>query len=138
MLPYIYSVSWQVTNGSVMMRPLGFDFPEDPQALDVGDQFLFGPSVLVAPATKEHATSRSVYLPTLAHGEWTDFWTGKNEGNGKRIDAAAPLETMPLFVRPGSILPMGPLIQYTSEKPADPMELRIYPGADGQFTLYED
>jgi alpha-D-xyloside xylohydrolase len=137
MLPYIYSVSWQVTSdGGTMMRPLMMDFADDPQALGNGDQFLFGPTVMVCPVTQEGATNRSVYLPKP--GDWYDFWTGKQESGGNRVTAAAPIETIPLFVRAGTILPLGPVMQYVSEKPADPIELRVYRGWNGTFTLYED
>jgi alpha-D-xyloside xylohydrolase len=91
----------------------------------------------VTSVTTAGATSQSVYLP--AGGEpWYNFWTGQTSPSGQRVEAAAPNETLPLFIRPGSILPMGPFLQYSSEKPADPIELRIYAGANGNFTLYED
>ena len=137
LLPYIYSTLWQVTSdGGTMMRPLMMDFGDDTNALDVGDQFLFGPEIMVSPVTQSNAVTRSVYLP--GHGDWYDFWTGKRVAGGQRIEAASPIETLPLFVRAGSILPLGEVMQYTSEKPADVIELRIYRGADGAFTLYED
>jgi len=137
LLPYIYSVSWQVTHdGGTMMRPLVMDFASDEKALDIGDQFLFGPSIMVNPVTKAGATTRSVYLP--GKSPWYDFWTGKRVESEQRMDAAAGIETMPLYVRAGAILPMGPTVQWTNEKPADPIELRVYRGADGTFTLYED
>jgi alpha-D-xyloside xylohydrolase len=104
---------------------------------EIGNQYSFGPSIMVTPVTSAGATNQSVYLP-IANGPWYNFWTGATSPGGQRIDATAPVETLPLFVRPGSILPMGPLLQYSSEKPADPIELRIYPGASGKFTLYED
>lgn len=138
LLPYLYSVAWQVTaGGSTFMRPLVMDYANDQQVLDIGDQYLFGPSIMVAPVTAGGATSRSVYLPS-GDAPWYDFWTGAKLAAGKQVEADAPIETLPLFVRPGSIIPLGPLLQYSSEKPADPIELRIYPGADGHFTLYED
>jgi alpha-D-xyloside xylohydrolase len=137
LMPYIYSVAWQVTSaGSTMMRPLVMDFGDDAQAINVGDQYLFGPAIMVNPVTTKAATSRNVYLPGT--GRWYDFWTGKTETAGRQIDAAAPIETTPLYVRAGSIIPMGPPVQYVAEKPADPIELRVYRGADGAFTLYED
>ena len=137
LLPYIYSTSWQVTSaGGTMMRPLMMDFASDPQALDIGDQYLFGPALMVCPVTQESATNRSVYLP--GRGAWYDFWTGQRETGGQRVDAAAPIETMPLFVPAGAIIPLGPVVQYAFEKPADPVEIRVYLGADGAFTLYED
>jgi alpha-D-xyloside xylohydrolase len=119
------------------MRPLVMDFPKDPQALGIGDQYLFGPSILVTPVTTAQATTRSVYLPASG-APWYNFWTAETSPAGQRVEASAPVETLPLFIRPGSIIPLGPFIQYSSEKPADPIELRVYRGADGQFTLYED
>jgi alpha-D-xyloside xylohydrolase len=97
---------------------------------------MFGRAVLLNPVTEAGATARRVYLP--AGASWYDFWTGASLQGGQAINAAAPLETMPLYVRAGSIVPMGPELQFTSEKPADPIELRVYRGADGVFTLYED
>ena len=138
LLPYLYSVAWDVTaNGNTFMRPLVMDFPKDPQVIGIGDQYLFGPSIMVTPVTEHGATNCPVYLPA-AKAPWYNFWTGETVAAGQRIDAAAPVETLPLFIKPGSILPMGPFLQYSGEKPADPMELRIYRGADGQFTLYKD
>jgi alpha-D-xyloside xylohydrolase len=138
LMPYLYSTAWQVTsNGETFMRPLAFDFPQDPQVLGVGDEYLFGPSILVKPVTTQGATTCPVYLPA-GTSPWFNFWTGATSPAGKSVDADAPIETLPLFVRPGSIVPMGPLLQYSDEKPADPIELRIYAGANGAFTLYED
>jgi alpha-D-xyloside xylohydrolase len=138
LLPYLYSVAWQVTsNGDTFMQPLVMDFPNDKQALDVGNEYLFGPSILVTPVTTEGATTQSVYLPASG-ASWYNFWTGTTSPAGQSVEAAAPIETLPLFIRPGSIIPMGPFLQYSSEKPADPIELRIYPGSSGSFTLYED
>lgn len=137
LLPYIYSVAWRVTSqGYTMMRGLAMDFRDDPQALDVGDQFMFGPALLVCPVVERGATKRGVYLPKGAR--WYDFWTGRAYDGGAAIEAEAPLERLPLFVRAGAILPMGPVIQWDGEKPCDPVEVRVYPGADGSFTLYED
>lgn len=136
LLPYIYSVSWNVTHkGSSMMRGLVMDFRQDPRVADIPDQYLFGPALMISPVTKPAATTRSVYLPAGAN--WIDFWSGKSYNGGQTIDALAPIERLPLFVRAGSILPYGPAIQYALEK-ADPIELRVYRGANGSFTLYED
>jgi alpha-D-xyloside xylohydrolase len=136
LLPYIYSVAWMTTHDSYTpMRPLVMDFQNDAEAMNVGDQFMFGPAILVNPVTEPGAASRRLYLPGR---KWYDFWTGAAHDGGKRIDAAAPIDRIPLFVRAGSILPMGTDVQYSSEKPADPIEVRVYPGADGSFTLYED
>ena len=127
-----------------MMRPLVMDFRDDAKVRGIPDQFIFGPALMANPVTKAGATTRSVYLPALSSVEgpagtrWTDFWTGESHAGGQGIEAAAPIETMPLFVRAGSILPYGPAVQYAAEKPADPLELRVYRGADGDFTLYED
>ena len=137
MLPYNYTMGARVTlNADTIMRALGMDFPGDPAAWNVPDEYMFGPAFLVAPVTEAKATSRRVYLP--AGVNWVNFWTAESEAGGQGITAAAPLETLPLFVRAGSIVPLGPDVQFAMEKPADPIELRIYPGADGSFNLYED
>ncbi len=117
------------------MRPLVMDFRTDTRAQNVDDQFLFGPSLMVNPVVEPAATSRSVYLP---QGDWFDFWTGASLQGGKAVDAPAPLNRLPLYVRAGAIVPLGPDIEYAAEKPADPIELRVYRGADGTFALYED
>ena len=119
-----------------MMRALLSDFGADPQALNIPDQYMFGPALLVNPVTDVGATSRSVYLP--ANTTWYDFWTGSSSQGGQAISAPAPIDHLPLYVRGGSILPLGPVVQYATEKPADPIELRVYRGGDGAFTLYED
>jgi alpha-D-xyloside xylohydrolase len=138
LLPYLYSTAWQVTSeGSPFMRPLVVDFAKDPQVIGIGDQYLFGPAIMVTPVTTAGATNCSVYLPA-AGAPWYNFWTGETSPAGQRVETAAPVETLPLFVKPGAIVPMGPFLQYSSEKPADLIELRIYRGANGKFTLYED
>ena len=137
LMPYIYSTAWRVTSeGYTPMRPLVMDFASDPRVLNIGDQFLFGPAILVNPVAEQGATSRHLYLPASAR--WFDFWTGSGLPGGKTVDAPVTLESIPLYVRAGSIVPMGPEIEYATEKPADPIELRVYPGANGDFTLYED
>ncbi len=136
LMPYIYSMGWMTTEqGYTPMRALAMDFRIDVRAQNIGDEFMFGPAILVSPVTEPGATKRHVYLPKA---NWYDFWTGKAVDGGGAIDAAAPIDRMPLFVRAGSLVPMGPDVQYAAEKPADPIELRVYPGADGHFTLYED
>jgi alpha-D-xyloside xylohydrolase len=136
LLPYVYSLAWKVTSEDyTIQRPLVMDFREDPATLEIGDQFMFGPDLLVSPVLTEHATSRSAYLP--AGTEWYDFWTGERTAGGAAITAQAPLDRIPLNVRAGSILPLGPVIEYAGQA-TDPIELRIYAGADGNFTLYED
>lgn len=146
LLPYIYSLSSEVTRDNyTIMRSLAFDFRNDPEVYNIPDEYMFGPAFLVNPVTQQlysgdHAnqlgSTRKVYLPK--NTEWYDFWTGKKLDGGQTIDAAAPIDIMPLYVRAGSIIPMGQVMEYATQKPADNIELRIYPGADGHFTLYED
>jgi len=146
LLPYIYSLSWKVTNeGYTIMRSLAFDFRDDKNVNSIPDQFMFGPAILVNPVTERMYSleanvpvekTRKVYLPKSTI--WYDFWTGKTQNGGETIVAQAPIETIPLYVKAGSIIPMGDFLQYATEKPADVIELRIYPGADGKFVLYED
>ncbi len=136
LMPYIYSTAWKVTDeGYTMMRGLAMDFGQDPHVFSIDDQFMFGPSILVNPVTQPGVTFRPVYLPLDA--DWYNFWTGKKYSGGQTFPVPVPADEMPLFVRAGSIVPMGPFIQYAAES-ADPIELRIYPGADGDFILYED
>jgi alpha-D-xyloside xylohydrolase len=137
LLPYIYSVAGAVTHESgTFMRALVMDFPEDTNARDIRDQYMFGPALLVNPVTTYQARSRSVYLPGT--GPWYDFSTGAVYPGGQTIEAAAPFDLIPVYVKAGSILPVGPELQYTGEKPADKVTLYVYAGADGDFTLYED
>ncbi|SDS18342.1 TIM-barrel domain-containing protein [Opitutus sp. GAS368] len=137
LLPYIYSLAGVVTHeNGTMMRPLVMDFTDDLKARDIVDQFMFGPALLVNPVTEYQARSRRVYLPD-ADG-WFDFWTGAALKGGQTIEAPAPYDSIPLYVRAGSIVPFGPELQYTQEKPADPVTLHVYAGANGEFTLYED
>jgi len=136
MLPYIYSLAWKTTGEAyTTMRPLVMDFRNDERAQNIGDQFMFGPAFLVNPVTEPAATTRPVYLPGA---KWYDFWTGSVIEGGRTINAITPLERLPLYVRAGSILSLGPDEEWSTQKPADPLELRIYRGANGDFTLYED
>lgn len=136
LMPYIYSLAWRVTSQDyTIQRPLVMDWRSDQKTWNIGDEFMFGPSILVSPVTKEGATQRSVYLP--ASPAWYDFWSGTRVEGGRDVQAKAPLDRMPLYVRAGSILPLGSEIEYADEN-SDPIELRIYPGADGDFDLYED
>jgi len=164
LMPYIYSIAWKVTNENyTMMRALPFDFTNDSATYNINNQYMFGPSFLVNPVVeplyylpnsikvegsiepdanttnkieaKSNYFVRSVYLPKGT--QWFDFWSGKNYEGGNTVKADARFETMPLFIKAGSIIPMGPFIQYSTEK-TDPLEIRIYPGANGEFTLYED
>ena len=135
LMPYIYSLAWRVTSeGYTMMRPLVFDYPQDAAVFNLKDQFLFGPALLVNPVVAAGVTSRNVYLPA---GTWYDFWTGTTVSGGGTVSASAPLSRIPLFVKAGSIVPMGPMIQYATQS-VDPLEIRVYRGRDGAFTLYED
>jgi alpha-D-xyloside xylohydrolase len=136
LLPYVYSVAWNVTSqDGTMMRALPLEYPKDVKVREIGDQFLFGPSLLINPVTKPGATTREVYLP--AGSAWFDLWTGKKSEGGQTIRADAPIERMPIFVKSGSILALGPVVDSTEEK-QDPTDVRIYPGQDGHFVLYDD
>jgi len=136
LLPYLYSAAWEThTTGMPLIRSLGLSWPEDKAAWEADDEYLFGPSLLVAPVYEQGAASRKIYLP---RGLWYDYWTGKGiEGSGS-LSVGVDLQTMPLFVRAGSILPMGPVKQYADEPSSEPLRLTVYPGADGRFELYED
>ena len=136
LIPYIYSEAWQITkNGSTIMRPLVMDFNADKTALNQDYEFMFGKAILVAPVTEPKVNEWNVYLPKST--EWYSFWTGESLDGGQTVNIKAPLDKIPLFVKAGSIIPMGPVIQYAAEK-NDPIEIRIYPGADGEFIFYED
>jgi alpha-D-xyloside xylohydrolase len=138
LMPYIYTLAGDVHHrDGTIMRGLVMDFPEDRRVWDIDDQYMFGPAFLAAPVTEFKARSREVYLPqgTL----WYDFYSGRAMEGGQAIAADAPYERMPLFVRAGSIVPVGPAIQSTAEISTDqPVTLLVYTGADGSFALYED
>jgi alpha-D-xyloside xylohydrolase len=137
LMPYILTLAAETYHrDGTIMRGLVMDFPDDPRARDIDDQYLFGPALLVSPVHAYRARSRPVYLPGPAR--WYDFHSGRAYAGGRRILADAPLSRMPLFVRAGSILPIGPDQQYVGEKPAAPLTLLVYAGADGAFELYED
>jgi alpha-glucosidase/alpha-D-xyloside xylohydrolase len=136
LLPYLYSLMYEsTTTGIPLMRSLWLHFPDDPQAVISGDVFLLGKSLLVAPVVEKTATTRRFYLP---RGDWFDFWTGEKIKGGREVSRAVDLETMPLYVRGGSILPLGPVKQYTDEPVDSPITLQVYPGADASFLLYDD
>ena len=136
MLPYLYSIARECcATGLPMMRALWLHHPDDPHAVTRGDQYLWGRDVLVSPVVEKGATSRRLYLP---RGDWFDFWTEERVTGGREIDRAVDLATMPLHVRAGALLPFGPVKQYADEIIDQPLSLVIYPGADGEFTLYED
>lgn len=137
LLPYLYSEAWQVhEHGSTLMRPLVMDFRTDTAAARQAGEYLFGPAFLVAPVTAPGRTEWPVYLPK--GGPWYSFWTGRRYAGGRTVAAPAPPATTPVFVRAGAIVPLGKRLQYTGQKTADTLEIRVYAGADGQFTLYED
>ncbi|WP_415381929.1 TIM-barrel domain-containing protein [Halosimplex sp. TS25] len=149
LMPYIYSLAgWETHRDYTMYRHLAIEFPDDADAHEVGDQFMFGPSLMVCPVTEpmyygpdsepldEKAEAREVYLPEGV--DWYDFWTGERYEGGQTILADAPLEKVPLFVKAGSVVPMGPVVQHTGERPDADWELRVYPGRDGEFDVYED
>ncbi len=157
LLPYIYSTAGDcVLSSGSMMRALVMDFPSDRQAAQLNDEYLFGRSLLVKPVTdplytwkdkdknghliypdvRKASAPVNVYLPK---GEkWIDFWTNEVYEGGQTLQKECPIDIMPVYVRAGSIMPFGPEVQYSGEKPWDDLEIRVYPGADGTFTLYED
>ena len=136
LFPYIYSqAGWTTQRDYTMFRPLVMDFPQDRIARESNDEFMFGPALLVAPITHYQQRARSIYLPPAV--AWYDYWTGRPAANGT-FSVPAPYDQIPIFVRAGSIIPYQPAMQYVGEKPADPITLYVYAGADGQFTLYED
>lgn len=136
LMPYIYSLGYTVNQtGAPFMRGLFLDFADDPSVASVGDEYMLGPVFLVAPVTEQGANSREVYLP--AGSDWYNFWTNQRVSGGQRINVAAPIDTIPLFVRAGSILPLGSTIESTEDRQTVET-LRVYPGRDADFTLYND
>jgi alpha-D-xyloside xylohydrolase len=136
LLPYIYSIAYgSYETGAPFMRALFMDFPGDPNVADIRDEYMFGPAFLVAPVTEQGATQRSVYLP--AGCEWYNYWTNERIRGGQAIIANAPIDTIPLFVRAGSIIPLGSAVESTAQKQAI-ASVRVYPGADASFTLFSD
>ncbi|CAM3717164.1 TIM-barrel domain-containing protein [Roseateles saccharophilus] len=138
LLPYLYSVAHEVhAKGAPIMRPLVFDFPNDTQALDQAHSYLFGRALHVAPVVAPDVSSWPVYLPQSTGG-WVDFWTGERRAGGRTHEVPSPLERIPLHLRAGSILPLGPVLQSTAEATGELIDLYIVPGRDGTFDLYED
>jgi alpha-D-xyloside xylohydrolase len=136
LMPYIYSLGYStLESGAPYMRALFMDFPNDAKAAELTDEYMFGPAFLVAPITDQGVTSRGVYLP--AGAEWYNYWTNERLRGGQTVTVDAPIDKLPLFVRAGSILPLGAPVLSTSE-PQAIAHLRIYPGADADFTLYQD
>jgi alpha-D-xyloside xylohydrolase len=137
LLPYIYSEAYMITeNSSTMMRPLVMDFIGDTSAIKQPYQYMFGKAFLVAPVTEPDVKEWNVYLPKEA--EWYDFWTAEKYTGGQSVNKETPIDIIPLFVKAGSIIPFGPVVQFATEKKWDNLEIRVYEGANGEFTLYED
>ncbi|MBP7507228.1 MAG: DUF5110 domain-containing protein [Prolixibacteraceae bacterium] len=137
LLPYIYSEAWQITkNGSTMMRPLVMDFRNDIKSVSQAYEFMFGKSILVAPVVEPEVKIHRAYLPESSG--WYDFWTGRLIDGGQTVEADVALDKIPLYIKSGSILPIGQKVQYSSESKNDSLEIRIYEGADCEFTLYDD
>lgn len=136
LLPYIYSMA-HTTNqtGAPYMRALFMDFPGDPKVADLRDEYMFGPAFLVAPVTDQGQTSRDVYLP--AGADWYNFWTNDRLHGGQTVKVDAPIDTLPLFVRAGSIVPLGEPIESTRDVQKI-AKVRVYPGANAEFALYQD
>jgi alpha-D-xyloside xylohydrolase len=136
LMPYIYSLGYRVNQtGAPFMRGLFMDFGDDPKVANIGDEYMFGPALLVAPVTDQGMTSREVYLP--AGTDWYNFWTNERLHGGQSLTVSAPIDQIPLFVRAGSILPLGTVVESTNEV-QKVAKLRVYPGADGGFDLYRD
>ncbi len=136
LMPYIYSLGYMThETGAPFMRGLFMDFGSDPRVADIGDEYMFGPALLVAPVAEQGVTSRQVYLPSGT--VWYDFWTNKKYDGGQTITAEAPIDRIPVFARAGAILPLGSAVESTDEQQKI-AKVKVYPGADGEFTLYRD
>jgi alpha-glucosidase/alpha-D-xyloside xylohydrolase len=136
LMPYTYTIAWEAReSGMPLMRAMWLHYPQDPVARNLGDQYLWGRDLLIAPVYEKGATSRKVYLP---EGTWFDWWTGDRVNGGRAVTRDVNLSIMPVFVRAGAIIPVDPVRQYMDQKVDDPTTIRIYPGADGSFMLYED
>ena len=133
LMPYLYSAFWKMhETGLPVVRALVMDYPDDRATYGVDDQLMYGESMMIAPVAE--GTSRKVYLPK---GPWTDFWNDKTYEGGRTIDYSAQAEVIPIFVKAGAVIPMGPVMQHVGEMPVDKIELNIYPG-EGSFVLYDD
>jgi alpha-glucosidase/alpha-D-xyloside xylohydrolase len=136
LLPYNYTLAREAADtGLPMMRALWLHYPGDPEAVKLGSEFLWGRDLLVAPVVDKGATARRVYLP---EGAWYDWWTGEKLEGKRWIERPIDLATLPLFVRAGAIIPLDPVRQFTAQAVTAPTNLRVHPGADGAFTLYDD
>ncbi|MGA8026267.1 MAG: TIM-barrel domain-containing protein [Bryobacteraceae bacterium] len=136
LMPYIYSLGWFThQTGAPFMRALFMDFPGDNKVFDIRDEYMFGPALLVAPVIEQGATSRDVYLP--AGRDWYNYWTNEKMHGGQTVTVRAPIDTLPLFVKAGSILPLGSPVESTRDKQRLE-KIKVYPGANAEFTLYND
>jgi alpha-glucosidase/alpha-D-xyloside xylohydrolase len=136
LMPYLYSAVREASRtGMPILRALWLHHPDDPAAVARGDEYLWGRDILVAPVVEKGASSRRLYLPA---GTWFDFWTGERMDGGREVDRAVDLATMPLYVRAGAIVPMGPVKQYTAAPAEGPLTITVYPGTDGSFEVFED
>jgi alpha-glucosidase/alpha-D-xyloside xylohydrolase len=136
LLPYTYTLAWEAhAKGIPLMRAMWLQYPEDEKAAGLGNQFMWGADLLIAPVFEKGAKSRTVYLP---EGLWYDWWNNAEYSGGKDVIREVNLSVMPIFVRAGAIIPIDPVRQYTGEKVSGPTTIKIYPGADGKFTMYED
>ena len=136
LLPYNYTLMREACDrGLPPMRALWLHYPDDPEAVKLGTEYLWGRDMLVAPVVEKGATNRSVYLPA---GDWYDWWTGQKMAGKRSVDRPVDLATLPIYVRAGAIIPLDPVRQYTSESVTEPTTLRVHPGADGAFTYYDD
>ncbi|MBN2182752.1 MAG: glycoside hydrolase family 31 protein [Sedimentisphaerales bacterium] len=136
LMPYTYTLAWQAREtGMPLMRAMWLQYPDDENARGLGSQYLWGPDILIAPVFTKGATSRDVYLP---HGQWYDLWTNESVTGGRIVTRQVDLKTMPVYVRAGAIIPFDPVRQYTGQSVDGPTTLKIYRGANGQFTIYED
>ncbi len=136
LMPYIYSLGYRTwLTGAPFMRALALDFPDDPKVAELAGEYMFGPAFLVAPVTKQGATSRQVYLP--AGTGWYNYWTNERLAGGQTVTVSAPIDILPLFVRAGSIVPLGAAVENTRQQQAI-RAVRVYAGADADFTLFSD
>jgi alpha-D-xyloside xylohydrolase len=136
LMPYIYSLGYFThETGAPFMRPLFMDFPNDPKVADMGDEYMFGPAFLVAPVTSQGQTTKAVYLP--AGTAWYNYWTNRRFEGGQTIQVSAPIDTIPLFVKAGSIIPLGSAVESTHDKQSI-SHVKVYPGSNADFALYSD
>jgi len=136
LLPYNYTLAWEARNsGLPMIRAMWLHYPDDPITESIGNQYMWGKDMLIAPVFTKGALSREVYLP---EGDWYDWWDCRKIRGGKKITRNIDLSVMPIYVRAGAIIPFDPVRQYTMQVVNEPTTLKIFTGSDGQFTLYDD